>query len=186
MVDSEASKQVQCVTRFVEAQQNLPSDDLVGMDDVLMEDTQQGEEQKVRSGHWWPASVCHTPRTGKSDDLISQVAKLQQILKKILLELESTSRNQKWLMYSDLRNMLGQSHSLIVGSCPGILSEKRLKTNGLVGKKHSSFCCKNLKVKATPMPKTLGRVGWSRDNCTHMTHITKNHQLKSNKMKSSS
>ena len=44
MVDSETSKQVQCVARFVEAQQNLPSDDLGGMDDELM-DTQQEEEQ---------------------------------------------------------------------------------------------------------------------------------------------
>ena len=49
MVDSETSKQVQCVTRFVEAQQNLPSDDLGGMDDELM-DTQQEEEHKCVYG----------------------------------------------------------------------------------------------------------------------------------------
>ena len=48
MVDSETSKQVQCVSRFVETQQNLPSDDL-GMDDELM-DTQQEEEHKCVYG----------------------------------------------------------------------------------------------------------------------------------------
>ena len=41
-------------------------------------------------------------------------------------------------------------------------TEKLLKTNGLVGKKHSFiFCCKNLKVKATPkaQAENLGQDG---------------------------
>ena len=126
MVDSETSKQVQCVTRFVEAQQNLPSDDLGGMDDEFM-DTQQEEEQECVYGK---ALKFARDIGGQQEVVIRQerenlrrfdkpgykIAALQQIFNKILLELESMSINQKWLMYSDLRNILGQSHSQTVGS----------------------------------------------------------------------
>ena len=91
MVDSETSKQVRCVTRFVEAQQNLPSDDLGGMDDELM-DTQQEEEQECVYGEALKfvgtlvgsKRLSHAKNRKIFDDLISQVIyNFEEIFKKI-------------------------------------------------------------------------------------------------------